>query len=99
MVRSGINVKSVTVKTRASIVDSVETLRDTVAALGLTLLSSPSGHEHGADLVLVNPAGGQIALEVKRLSLASVDGLERRLSEWSNLPSMSNAVPIVVADR
>jgi len=92
-------VNAVAVKTRASIVDSVETLRDTVAALGLTLLSCPPGHEHGADLVLVNPAGGQIALEVKRLSLASVDGLERRLSEWSNLPSTSNGVRVVVADR
>ena len=76
--------------------DGVQALSDAVAAVGLGV---EVGAVDGAvDLILRNPAGGLGSVEVKRVSLASVDGLQRRLADWSKrLPPETTGV--VVADR
>ena len=48
-----------------------------------------------ADLVLINPAGGRILIEVKRLSLASADGLDRRIKQWSGQTSLEAAIGVL----
>ncbi len=76
--------------------DSTEELRDALLSVGLRVVHPRP--DQGVDLVLVNPAGGQIAVEVERVSLASVDGLDRRLIEWGKRHGEA-AVRVVVADR
>jgi hypothetical protein len=80
-------------------IDGVEALHDALLSVGLGVLRPQPDHGKGVDLVLVNPAGGQIAVEAKRVSLASVDGMGRRLNEWGTHQAPAQAVRVVVADR
>jgi hypothetical protein len=76
--------------------DGVQALGDAVASVGLGV--EVNAGDSGVDLILRNPAGGFVAVEVKRLSLASVEALPRRLADWSKrLPP--ETVGVLVADR
>lgn len=76
--------------------DGVHALGDAVSSVGLSM--EVNSGDSAADLVLTKPAGGRVLVEVKRVSLASVDSLPRRLAEWSKrLPP--ETVGVVVADR
>ncbi len=79
-------------------VGGAEALREAVEAVGLGVEPSP-GSDHGADLVVVNPAGGRVVIEVKRQALASADGLRRRIAQWDRQLSPLGAVGVLVADR
>jgi hypothetical protein len=75
---------------------ATDAIRDAVGALGLRVEDGPP--DSGPDLVVVNPAGGRVHLEVKRLSLATVEGLAHRIDTWNaRLPE--HTVGILVADR
>lgn len=75
--------------------DAVDALRDAVGVVGLRAEDAPG--DSGVDLMLVNPAGGRLAVQVKRLSLGSV-GLDARVGEWNRrLPD--HALGLLVADR
>ncbi|WDZ86695.1 MarR family transcriptional regulator [Micromonospora cathayae] len=76
--------------------NGIEELRDAVLAIGLTV-EEPAGAT-GMDLFLVNPAGGRISVQLKRISLASAEGLEHRLSRWVS-PDGNPDLRVVVADR
>ncbi len=80
-------------------VDGADVLREAVASVGVGVETLSPGPEHGADLVLVNPAGGRILVEVKRQALASADGLPRRIAQWNRELSRDATVGVVVADR
>jgi hypothetical protein len=76
--------------------DGVPALSDAVASVGLGV--EVGAGDRAVDLILRNPAGGLVLIEVKRVSLASVDGLQRRLADWSRrLPQ--ETIGVVVADR
>jgi hypothetical protein len=79
--------------------DGADVLREAVASIGVGVETLSPGPGHGADLVLVNPAGGRILVEVKRQALASTDGLPRRIAQWNRQLSGDAAVRVVVADR
>jgi hypothetical protein len=79
-------------------IEGVEELREAAAAVGLSVDTS-STDDSGADLVLINPAGGRIVAQIKRVSLASVDGLERRISQWNARSDRKADIRVVVADR
>jgi hypothetical protein len=80
----------------AADLDGVQALSDAVATVGLSV--EVGAGDGAVDLILRNPAGGLVSVEVKRLSLASVDGLQRRLADWSKrLPQ--ETIGVVVADR
>lgn len=74
--------------------DGGQALSDAADSLGLEV----GAGDGAADLTLRNPAGGLVLVKVKRLSLASADGLPRRLAEWSK-GLQSGTVGVVVADR
>jgi len=78
--------------------EGVEELREAATAVGLTVDTSPTD-DAGADLILINPAGGRITAQVKRMSLASVDGLERRIRQWDARADRKTDIRVVVADR
>ena len=63
-------------------VDGAEALHDALSALGLGIEDLEPGSASG-DLVVIDPAGGRVVIEVKRLSLAAADGLDRRIRRWS----------------
>lgn len=80
-------------------IEGVEALRDALVAVGLDAHGpSPTGDDHGVDLIVTSPAGGRVLIRLKRVSLASTDGLNRRLASWRH-PGPDNAVGVVVADR
>lgn len=79
--------------------DYVDALAEAFGAVGLGLEAMPPGGDIGVDLVVTNPAGGRVLIEVKRLSLASADGLQRRLTQWTPQTRREGAVGVVVADR
>lgn len=74
-------------------------LRAAAEAVGLRLDGDHTAvGDHAHDVALVSPAGRPIAIEFKRMSLASVDGLARRIDEWSRrLPE--DTIGVLVADR
>ena len=74
----------------------VEELRDAAAAVGL--VAEPASTDDGVDLVLVTPTGGRILTQVKRVSLASVDTLDRQLVR-RHVHSHHSPVVVLVADR
>ena len=78
--------------------DGAEALREAVDALGLGIEVLEPGSE-SADLVLINPAGGRVVIEVKRLSLAAADGLDRRINQWSRQTPQAEVIGVLVADR
>jgi hypothetical protein len=75
--------------------DGVQALSDALASAGLGVEVGASG---AADLIVRNPAGGLVTVQVKRVSLASVDGLQRRLADWSRRLPLET-IGVVVADR
>jgi hypothetical protein len=75
-----------------------EELREAATAVGLIVDAGPS-NDAGIDLILVNPAGGRITAQVKRTSLASIDGLERRIRQWDAQAARKADIRVVVADR
>jgi len=77
-------------------VDGVQVLWDAVSSVGLGIGVTPA--DSTVDLVITNPAGGRVMVEIKRLSLASVDTLPRRLADWKRKLA-PEAVGVVVADR
>ena len=79
--------------------DGVEALRDALGTVGLPVEDSSPSPDHGADLVLVNPGGEVLAIEVKRMALASVDGLADRIKSWNPQLASAGAIGVVVADR
>jgi len=79
--------------------DGADALREAARVVGLGVRAVAPGDEQAVHLVLVNPAGGEVAVEVKRLSLASVDGLSRRIETWNRQLSRDSAVGVLVADR
>jgi hypothetical protein len=79
-------------------VEGVEELREAVTAVGL-IVDTSLPEDAAADLILVNPAGGRITAQVKRMSLASIDGLERRIRQWDAHADPKADVRVVVADR
>jgi hypothetical protein len=79
-------------------VDGADALREAVDSLGLGIEALPPDFGR-ADLVVINPAGGRIMIEVKRLSLASADGLDRRIKQWNRQTSHDAAIGVLVADR
>jgi hypothetical protein len=70
--------------------EGVEELRDAAAAVGLAVEIAST--DKGVDLVLVNPAGGRILGQVKRVSLASGDRVERQISQWNARSARRSAV-------
>ncbi len=77
---------------------AVDAVRVAAVAVGLAVTDTePDGHS--TDLVLMNPAGGQVCVQIQRLSLASADGLERRIARWNRPLTDTSAVGLVVADR
>jgi hypothetical protein len=82
---------------RTSGAEGVEELRDAAAAVGLAVEIAST--DEGVDLVLVNPAGGRILAQVKRVSLASVDSLERQIGGWNARSGSRSTILVVVADR
>lgn len=77
---------------------AIEALRDAATAVGLAAETAPSGS--GADLELVNPAGGRVLAQVKRVSLASADTVGRQLDPPAHHPLTDSPVVVVlVADR
>lgn len=74
----------------------VEELRDAAAAVGLA--AEPAPADSGVDLVLVTPAGGRILAQVRRVSLASIDTLNRQLVPQHGR-SQNSPVVVLVADR
>jgi hypothetical protein len=79
--------------------DGVDELRDAAVLVGLNVPARRRGGAENVDLVLVNPSGGQLGVEVKRMSLASGDRLSRRLREWTSELADPSTVGVVVADR
>lgn len=76
----------------------LDALRHSVESIGLRL----NEHTHaddGVDVVLEDPSGARIAVAVKRVSLASSDGLARRLREWNTGLPNAGVIGLVVADR
>jgi hypothetical protein len=78
--------------------EGVEELREAAEAVGLVVEPS-TPKDGGADAILINPAGGRISVQVKRTSLISVDGLERRLTMWSGEFNEKADIRVIVADR
>ena len=76
--------------------EGAEALRDAAAAVGLAAEAAPE--DSGADLVLINPAGGRVLAQVKRISLASVDTLGRQLARQTTHPQAPHIV-VLIADR
>lgn len=77
---------------------AVDAVRVAAAAVGLAVtVIEPDGD--AADLVVVNPAGGRVRLQLQWVSLASVDGLERRIATWNRQLTNASPVGLVVADR
>lgn len=79
-------------------VDGAEALWEAVGALGLGIETVQPGSAR-ADLVVINPAGGRVVIEVKRLSLAAADGLDRRIKQWSRQTPQDGVIGVLVADR
>lgn len=79
-------------------VEGVHELREAATAVGLIVDESPTD-DAGADLILINPAGGRVLAQVKRMSLASIDGLERRIRQWDIRPDGKTGIQVIVADR
>ena len=79
-------------------VTGAEALEEALGALGLGIELQPPDPA-SADLVVINPAGGRIAIEVKRLSLASADGLDRRIMQWNRATSRDGTICVLVAER
>lgn len=68
------------------------------AAVDFVGLHADSADDERMDFVLSNPAGGQLVIELKRMSLVSVHGLADRLDVWSRqLPD--DVIGVLVADR
>jgi hypothetical protein len=78
-------------------IEGLDELSEAVHSIGLAVEDPPA--DHGADLILVNPAGGQVAVQVKRSSLAAADGLERKIDRWSGERRLGTGVRVLVADR
>jgi hypothetical protein len=76
----------------------LEALRDAVALAGLEVRGGVTS-DAGADLVVVNPAGGSTEIRLKRMSLVTGDGLRRRVQEWDRQRRAGPAVGVLVADR
>jgi hypothetical protein len=74
-------------------VDAFDAIQEAAGAVGLSL-----EEDHTGDFVLINPAGGHVVIELKRMSLVSADGLTDRIEAW-NRQSSDAAVGVVVADR
>jgi hypothetical protein len=74
----------------------VEELRDAATAVGLG--AELASTDSGADLVLINPAGGRLLVEVKRVSLASAETLGRQLGQ-RDADYRDSHVLVLVADR
>lgn len=81
---------------RAAAVDAV---RDAAVAVGLAVTVIEPDGDGAADLVLANPAGGQVCVSIKWLSLASADGLGRRIAVWGRQLTDTSTEGLVVADR
>jgi len=79
-------------------VKGADALQEALGAMGLGIEVLPPDFGR-ADLVVINPAGGRIFIEVKRLSLASADGLDRRIKRWNRQTSRDAAIGVLVADR
>lgn len=76
--------------------EAVEALSIAAAAVGLVPESAPS--DSGADLVLINPAGGRVLVQVKHASLVSADSLGRQLSGQSD-HGQDEFLVVLVGDR
>lgn len=84
---------------RHSMLDAEAAFEEAVAGVGL-LVEVGAGPQQGGDLILVNPTGGRIEIDLRRLSLASADGMARRIEEWNRQPRRrTGAVGVIVADR
>jgi hypothetical protein len=76
----------------------VAELRDALAAIGLRTETPPAGE--GIDLVLIMSDEARILAQIKRLSLVSMDSIERLRAHWNNNHSLgSGIIRIIVADR
>ena len=76
--------------------DGVSAVTEAAEAVGLITQTPPT--DVAADLILVNPAGGRITVQVKRASVASADGLESRIRRWTD-SGTSTGLRVLVADR
>ncbi|GIF64861.1 hypothetical protein Ais01nite_28960 [Asanoa ishikariensis] len=74
--------------------NGVEELRDAALAVGL-VVEDPAP-DSGADLILVNTAGGRTPVQIKRVSLAAEADLEKRLDKWEGRDA---GIRVLVADR
>lgn len=79
--------------------DGIEELREAAAAVGIAV-EAPL-RDVAADVVLVDPLGRRVEVDVKRVSLVSTRDLEHRLNEWKahSRSSGGDRVRVVVADR
>ena len=76
--------------------DPIVALIEVTATVGIEVVDT---RELGSTAELVTPEGERIPIVVKRLSLASADGLPGRLLKWERRVADSRALRIVVADR
>lgn len=77
---------------------AVELLREALEGTGMQVIET-AGRDDGADVTLGNPAGGDLLLAIKRMSLASRDLLAGRLDAWNAELAGTAVAGLLVADR
>ena len=88
----------VMVNRRTSSGGGVDALRDAAVSIGLRVRTDQSPRRSSPDLVLINPSGGQLQVQVTRKSLVSARGLATQLRDWRGVASATGS-DVVVADR
>lgn len=78
--------------------DAVELLADAAQAVGLDVDRTTGTADRQVDAALVNPTGGRVDVELKKMSLVTADGLASKIADWER-KSAGGAVHILVADR
>jgi hypothetical protein len=79
--------------------EAVEAIREAAGVVGLAVESPSTGPDQAHDLTLLNPVGGQVAINIRRMSLVSVDGLADRIKAWDGRAGGDAAIGVLVADR
>jgi hypothetical protein len=82
-------------------VEAEQALAEALTSVGLTV--NRPGHDSNVDILVDVPAGNRLAIEAKYTSLASMDGLARKLDRWERqVPEKFEGlglVHVLVADR
>jgi hypothetical protein len=79
--------------------EAVAAIQEAVGAVGLGVESPSTGPDREHDLILINPRGGHITINIKQTSLVAADGLAARIRTWSSKSEGDTTIGVVVADR